>query len=249
MSLRFRDDDDDSTRNAILGAVVGAVAGFAVGMLVAKKFGGIDGLTSAIRNRMPSAAKHNGRAAPQSDEPEEFDEIDGDEIMGEDYDGALEERVLSVFRNDPILSERAIDIASMGDSIIELEGSVESEAEAEHAVTVARGVPDVETVVNRLSVSADERRYEEAARRVATGDPSLTETQWEGNTVGTGRRRQGRSDEIDRHADPKVKLQENWSTAKHAVDEAADLPAETEPPRRGRAAKPEREVPRADHVE
>ena len=84
---------------------------------------------------------------------------------------------------------------------------------------------------------------------MAKGDASLTETHWDGNTVGTGRRRQGTSKEIDRHADPKVKLQEHWSTAAHALDEAADSPLEADKRRPNRTPKGEREIPRADHVE
>ena len=104
MSLRFRDNDDDSTRNTVLGVVAGALAGFAIGMLVAKKFGGIEGLTSAIRKRATSAAGRNGTGESPTDEVDEeddFDDLDGDGPMGEDYDEALEERVLTVFRTTP----------------------------------------------------------------------------------------------------------------------------------------------------
>src|SRR6185503_2948852 len=64
----------------------------------------------------------------------------------------LEERVLEAFRNDPILSERAVDIGSVEDGIIELTGVVNSDDEAHQAVVVARGVPGVDTVVNRLVI-------------------------------------------------------------------------------------------------
>ena len=43
----------------------------------------------------------------------------------------LEERVLEAFRNDPILSERAIDIGAIGEGIIELTGWVDTEDEAD----------------------------------------------------------------------------------------------------------------------
>jgi hypothetical protein len=39
---------------------------------------------------------------------------------------------------------------------VELTGWVGSKGEAEHAVTVARGTPGVQTVVNRLVVRADD---------------------------------------------------------------------------------------------
>src|SRR6185312_15434056 len=49
-------------------------------------------------------------------------------------DEALEEHVLEAFRNDPVLSERAIDIGSLNEGVIELAGWVEDETESEHAV-------------------------------------------------------------------------------------------------------------------
>ena len=134
----------------------------------------------------------------------------------------MEERVLEAFRNDPILAERAVDIGSIGDGIIELAGWVDTEEESEHAVTIARGVPDVDTVVNRLSIGSEEARFEENARRAASGDPAFAERHWESNTIGTGRRRQGTSDEPDRHADPKVDLETRWSGTADAIKHAAD---------------------------
>jgi len=202
----FRYRDDESSTGTIVGVLVGALAGFAAGMFVAQRVGGFSGLTSKIRKR---AGVRFGAAEAAELEDEELDEYEEDELESE-YDESLEERVLEAFRNDPILSERAVDIGSIGDGIIELAGWVESEDEAEHAVTLARGVPDVDTVVNRMSIGDEERRFREASRRVKEGDPSLTEAQWEGKTVGTGRRRQGTSQEPDRHADPKVDLEDHW---------------------------------------
>src|SRR5436305_1099351 len=82
---------------------------------------------------------------------------------------------------------------------------------------LAGAVPGVDTVVNRSAVGDEEGRFEEAARRVREGDPSLTEAHWEGRQVGTGRRRQGTSDEPDRHASPKVPLEERWNRADDAL--------------------------------
>jgi hypothetical protein len=64
----------------------------------------------------------------------------------------LEERVLEAFRNDPILAERTIDIGGVGDGVIELTGWVEEPDEIAHAVTIARGVPDVKRVVALLAI-------------------------------------------------------------------------------------------------
>src|SRR6185503_11082036 len=49
------------------------------------------------------------------------------------------------FRNDPILAERAVDIGSIGEGLIELAGWGATATESEHAVTLARGVPGVAT--------------------------------------------------------------------------------------------------------
>ena len=89
-----------------------------------KRFGGLDGLTSAVRRRMSDASGGKGPSGATQEPVEAEDDFDDgdDELMGDDYDGAIEERVLSVFQNDPILSERAIDIGSLGDNVIELEG-------------------------------------------------------------------------------------------------------------------------------
>jgi hypothetical protein len=183
-------------------------------MFVAQKVGGFSALTSRLRR---------GGAEPADDyEDEELDEYEDDELEEDEHDDSLEERVLEAFRNDPILSERAIDIGSIGEGTIELAGWVESEDEAEHAVTIARGVPDVTTVVNRIEVGEDERRFRNAARRVQEGDPALTEARWVGRTVGTGRRRQGTSQEADRHADPKVDLEDRWMSKDVELANAAD---------------------------
>ncbi len=64
----------------------------------------------------------------------------------------LESRVLEAFRNDPVLEARAIDIGAVGAGTIELTGWVESTGEIAHALTLARGVPDVASVVDHLAV-------------------------------------------------------------------------------------------------
>ncbi|HET9730485.1 MAG TPA: BON domain-containing protein, partial [Acidimicrobiia bacterium] len=157
-----------------------------------------------------------------ADDEDEFEDVEEDELETEEADETLEEHVLEAFRNDPILSERAIDIGSLSDGVIELAGWVEDEDESEHAVTIARGVPGVTTVVNRIAIGDEERRFEEAAKRVRDGDASLTEAHWEGQGIGTGRRRQGTSDDSDRHADPRVELGERWQSVDEGVRNAAD---------------------------
>ena len=223
--LRFQDEDESSVSGTVTSVLLGAVAGFAVGMLVAQRVGGFSGLTSFARRVGRGAADSaESLAGPvvADDFSDYDDEYDDDEVMESAEGSALEERVLEAFRNDPILSERAIDIGGIGEETIELAGWVTTEDEAEHAVVLARGVPGVVTVLNRIAVGDEEERIQDHTRRFAAGDDALTEAHWDGHTVGTGRRRQGTSDEPDRHADPRVDLKERWSSAEAELAEAAD---------------------------
>ncbi len=222
--LRYEDDDDSSLGGTITTALIGAVAGFAVGMLVAQRVGGFSGLVESVKRRTRTGGdEEEALAAPVvaddfSEFEDDYDELEDEGVPNE----GLEERVLEAFRNDPILSERAIDIGGIGEETIELAGWVNSEDEAEHAVVLARGVPGVETVVNRIAVGDVEERIRDHARRVEEGDDSLTEAHWEGRTIGTGRRRQGTSDEPDRHATPRVDLEERWTKTELELEQAAE---------------------------
>ncbi|HEV7992484.1 MAG TPA: BON domain-containing protein [Gemmatimonadaceae bacterium] len=221
--LRFQDDDDSSVAGTVTSVLLGAVAGFAVGMLVAQRVGGFSGLAQKVRRRDAAEEDADASAPAVADDFSEFDEDYDDELEDEGVPNeGLEERVLEAFRNDPILSERAIDIGGIGEETIELAGWVNTEEEAEHAVVLARGVPGVATVVNRIAVGDVEERIADHTRRVEEGDDALTEARWEGRTVGTGRRRQGTSDEIDRHADPRTTLEERWTNKNVELEQAAD---------------------------
>jgi hypothetical protein len=257
MSRRFRyRDEESSSTSTILGVLAGAIGGFALGMYVAQRVGGLEGLTSRLRKRVASDPA-GGLATAHGPDYDEFDDIEEDDLEG-DLDEGLEERVLEAYRNDPILCERAVDIGSIGEGIIELAGWVDTEEEAEHAVTIARGVPGVDTVVNRLAIGSEEAQYADTMRAREAGDPAFNERHWESNTIGTGRRRQGSSDEIDRHADPKVELESRWSRTDDAIRHAADDAALTEPKRKttksvrgdrtGGAPVAPTGVPKADHV-
>ena len=200
--LRYR--DDDTTSSGLLYLAAGAVLGLAAGLVVADRFGGFSTLTARLRDRVGRLREH--------DDDEYDSEVDAD-------DEALEERVLEAFRNDPTLSERAIDIGAIGDGIIELTGWVREPDEATHAVTITRGVPGVETVVNRLDVRL--AGAEGAAEIDDEPKAPLQGGRWEGQQVGTGRRRQGNSSETDRHADPKPELEDRWLSKEKAIRDAA----------------------------
>jgi hypothetical protein len=123
---------------------------------------------------------------------------------------------------------------------------------------VARGVPGVNTVVNRLTIRTDEDLFDDAAHHYEDGDPPFTERHWDGQQVGTGRRRQGSSDEIDRHADPKNILEDrSLSEDKAFMAAAEDIPEDTVRAKSTKKARGGRTdgspvapsgVPKADHV-
>ncbi len=259
----FRYRDEESNATSALYVALGALAGFAAGVVVAQQYGGISGLTAKLRDRFGKLGHEDEEEmqldahAHDHDYDDDFEEDESDEGPL-DATEELEERVLEAFRNDPILSERAIDIGAIDEGIVELTGWVNAEDESQQAVVVARGVPGVDTVVNRLAVRADEDLFDELADRYEDGDPSLTEGQWEGRSVGTGRSHQGSSADIDRHADPHPALEEALldDVSVDLNDAEADLKAE----RRQRTKKADKGgradgssiapsgVPKSDHV-
>ena len=257
--LRFRDEDDSHVAGTVTSVLLGALAGFAVGMFVAQKVGGFEGLANKVRRR-GAAGRPLNEGPAVADDFADFDDDYEDEIEEGGAEEGLEERVLEAFRNDPILAERAIDIGGIGDTTIELAGWVTTDEEADHAVVIARGVPGVETVVNRIAVGDEEERIKDHMRRFSAGDDSLTEAHWEGRTVGTGRRRQGSSDEIDRHSSPRTGLAERWTGVDAEIREAADDVQDIAAERRAREKKSMKGdrtggspiaptgVPKADHV-
>ena len=265
----FRYRDEESNAASALYVALGALAGFAAGVVVAQQYGGFSGLTDKIRDRISGLRNGTAEVEDEAEEQlgahahdheyDEEDDEDYDDGYGED-DGdldpaeELEERVLEAFRNDPILSERAIDIGAIDDGIVELTGWVNADDESQQAVTVARGVPGVETVVNRLAVRSEEEMYDELAEDY---NEETADGHWEGQTLGTGRRRQGNSAEVDRHEDTRTPIEEKILDKEYLdADEEADIKAE----RRRRSSKPTAGgradgspiapsgVPKSDHV-
>jgi hypothetical protein len=265
----FRYRDEESNAASALYVALGALAGFAAGVVVAQQYGGFSGLTSKLKDRISG---FRGETSSDEEDPTEqlgahahdhqYDDEDDDEYT-DSYDTdedaelspaeELEERVLEAFRNDPILSERAIDIGAIDDGIVELTGWVNADDESEKAVTVARGTPGVDTVVNRLAVRAEEDMYDDLAEDYDENDAG---GQWEGQSVGTGRRRQGNSAEVDRHEDPRTPLEEKVLDKEYLdADEEAGIKAERrarpKAPRGGRtdgSAIAPSGVPKSDHV-
>jgi osmotically-inducible protein OsmY len=241
-------DDEPSVGSIAAGVTLGALAGFVVGVVVAQRVGGLSGLNSRLREGIDAlihrgqeeieslaGAKH-GEEEEDEYEEEEYDEDDELDERAVDSDSALEERVLRAFRRDAILSERAIDIGAIGEGIIELSGWVESREESEHAMAVTRTVPGIVTVVSRLFIGTDEDVSPDLDEDDLDDGAPQSGGRWEGQRVGTGRRRQGNSSEMDRHADPKPLLEDKWLDEDHALDEAAG-PVEGIAERRGRKTK------------
>jgi hypothetical protein len=241
-------DDEPSIGGIAAGVTLGALAGFVVGIVVAQKVGGFAGLSARIRERFDTLT-HRGDDTESSDEDEfegsgvEYDDGSETDDDHDDFDSdsegdeALEESVLRAFRRDAVLSERAIDIGAIGDGIIELSGWVETREESDHAMAVTRKVPGIITVVSRLFIGADEQDESELDEEDIDESAPMPGGVWEGQRVGTGRRRQGNSGEVDRHADPKPVLENKWLDEDHALDEAAGPIEGIAERRRGRKGK------------
>jgi hypothetical protein len=219
---RFRNRDEKSTTGeGFIYLAIGAAVGIAAGVAVAQKYGGFSALATRLRERLGADEEAEEFVADEYDEYDEDDE-DVDESDELSPLEELEERVLEAYHNDPTLSERAIDIGAIDEGIIELTGWVYAASEAEHAVTVARGTPGVDTVLNRLAVRAEEDQLGDAAERYQEGDDRLTESHWEGQGIGMGRKRQGNSGEADRNVDPKPALEDRWLSDEEAYRSAAE---------------------------
>lgn len=106
--------------------------------------------------------------APGARSDVEEHESDFEDELDEDFDEELDEygdaldsveepligrRVLEAFENDPILAERDVEIDADDDAgTVTLYGSVRAPKEVAHAVTLARGVPGVTKVRQRLEI-------------------------------------------------------------------------------------------------
>ena len=265
MARRIRYRVREHSSAGALFVAVGALAGLAAGVLLAQRYGGFSGLSERVRDRFGDGrgrdrGERGAGFGPTGHDAPEYDDY---EPLGDDTDEGemLEERVLEAFRNDPVLSELAIDIGAIGNGIIELTGWVHADSERHHAVTVTRGVPGVETVVNRLVVREEDERLSDSGRRYERGELEAS-PRWEGLGVGTGRPRQGTSQDPARHADPKPVLEERWQDEGQALRAAADdleeitaerrqamkAAHEIEGDRTGGAPVAPSGVPKGDHV-
>ena len=127
----FRYREDESSGGSALLVVAGALAGLAAGVLIAQRFGGVAAIAGRVRSRL---------GAGMGTETERWRDVEEDDYEEQDYadegtyaaEGSeLEERVLEAFINDPIMSERAVDIGALGEGIIELTGWVYTDDESD----------------------------------------------------------------------------------------------------------------------
>lgn len=181
------------TGGQILLVALGAAAGLALGMAIADRAGGLDGL---LRRKSSKRQRRHRDDGWRGDErrSQTFDEVDDESELAPEaishlhlrgrypehstpprgrqavpatppvaspvepttravpHDVELEERVLEVFRNDPILAERQIDIGALDEHTVELAGWVDEPSEIDYAVTLAGGVPGVRAVESLLAV-------------------------------------------------------------------------------------------------
>jgi len=90
--------------------------------------------------------------------------------------------------NEQSTGSHAVDIAVVGSGVVELSGTVETHADAQHIIHLVDAVPGVHAVINRLDVAEIESKLQRNRAR-----PRSDAVRWYGNNVGMGRRRQSPS--------------------------------------------------------
>ena len=193
----FQQEEPEYGKGAAVFAL-GALGGLAIGMMLSRRQppARAAALGNDLRERVRTAGER-ARTAARRLQPARLRRM-----AGEQADlTMLEDRVLEVFLGDKTLSERGIDVGAISAGIVELSGSVWSEAEADHAVAVAGAIPGVRTVVNRMDV-------ESATARGRGGEGLGDSARWSGRGVGMDSRRQGRETDPDRPDDSQAQREE-----------------------------------------
>ncbi len=133
---RIRHEPDETSTLDIL--VVGAAAAF--GVLAGYVWGGQFGRMTA--HRVKRALKRRRRRRGHL-RPGDWTDDDGRN---------LEARAVDALRGNPVLAKRPIRVRCLGPGLLELEGLVESAAEAQRAGQLSRRLVGVRHVINRLLV-------------------------------------------------------------------------------------------------
>lgn len=188
---------------------LGALGGLAIGALLLRGLGGVraetdvdadvdEGVDTSAREQ---AARAVGRFRPArlSRPPRDQEALVG-----------LEDAVLDAYLGDDTLRDCGIDVGAISRGIVELSGSVWTRDQAHRAVSVARSVPGVETVVNRMEI-------EEVRERLHPRDDSdegmEMSGEWTGHQSGMGSRRQGEDTEPNRPDDSHVMREDSLEQA------------------------------------
>jgi hypothetical protein len=196
---------------------LGALGGLAIGALLLRGLGGVreeeagadydtgadEGVDTAAREQARQAARF--RPARLRRPPRDQEALVG-----------LEDSVLDAFLGDDTLRDCGIDVGAISRGIVELSGSVWTRDQAHRAVSVARSVPGVETVVNRMDIESERERLHP---RVETDDDEgfeMSGAEWTGNQSGMGRRRQGSDTDPDRPDDSRQQREEAIEQADRA---------------------------------
>jgi hypothetical protein len=134
-----------------------------------------DTLEDADEDELDDAAFTTSDAYDEDSYDEEEADDEDDELEGDEFDddlaavardnGAseslqraeeiarrLEERVLDALHDEPVLGSRSIEIAVVGDGVVELTGTVHTIDEISRAAALVRSVPGVSMVLNRIEV-------------------------------------------------------------------------------------------------
>ena len=99
---------------------------------------------------------------------------------------SLEKAVIQALLEDEVARNQGIDIAAVGSGVIEVSGSINSQSDARHVVSLIDGIPGVHAVLNRLEIPSVETRLQRNSKKNAGESP-----RWYGGSVGIGKRRQG----------------------------------------------------------
>ncbi|HUG41533.1 MAG TPA: BON domain-containing protein [Longimicrobiales bacterium] len=131
--------------------------------------------------------------------------------------------VAEALRSDGKLGRRQLEVDTIAEGVVELNGTVRDRSEAERAVGIAQRTTGVYTVVNRLVVDAEEAQRSEARRRWSEGAPELRERHHYGMGVGMGTRRQSPATDPDRPSDKQAMLDRELNV--HRVEDDEEVPA------------------------
>lgn len=200
----------EETPNHRLMYTLGALGGVAIGTLLLRAFG-VGGREDEAAEAPPSPpARQPAAASAPPSGPARLRRQPREQGALTD----LEDAVLDMFLGDDALRECGIDVGAISPGIVELSGSVWTREQGHRAVAVARGVHGVHTVVNRMEI--EQERARARPRYDSDEGMEMSGSEWTGNQVGMGGRRQGRDTDPDRSDDSRAQREEAMEQADRA---------------------------------